>query len=116
MSKSNSFSQRNERSAVTPFEVKGSVSYDGDKKSTVVLVWNISDSGFCIWSDTKFKKSDEVVFKIEHPWLETFECEVKWTRSVPERSGFILGLHVKGDTKGVIEIHKEVVKKQRKVM
>ncbi len=114
MSKPDSFSQRKNRSAVTPFEVKGSISVDGDKKSSVVLVWNISDTGLCIWSDGKFKKGGEVTFKIEHPWRAVFECEVMWTRSVPDRSGYILGLQVANDIEGLIAIHKEVVKKQKK--
>ena len=116
MSKSESFSQRNNRSAVTPFEVKGSIFVDGDKKSSIVLVWNISDTGFCIWSDSRFKKGGDVTFKIDHPWKATFECEVKWTRSVPDRSGYILGLHVTNDTGALIEIHNEVVKKQKKAI
>lgn len=116
MAKSGSFSQRKNRSAVTPFEVKGSISIDGDKKSTVVLVWNISDTGVCIWSDTKFKKGGSVTFKIDHPWKATFACEVMWTRTVPDRSGCILGLHVTNDTAPLVEIHREVLKKQKKAV
>jgi hypothetical protein len=114
MSKTESFPQRKNRSAVTPFEVKGAISIDGDKKSSVALIWNISDTGLCIWSDSKLKKGGLVIFAIDHPWKTIFECEVIWTRSVPDRSGFILGLHVTKNVGGLIAIHKEVLKKQKK--
>jgi len=114
MSKSDSFSRRTNRSVVTPFEVKGSLSIDGNKKSTVVLIWNISDSGLCIWSDSKLKKGEGVIFEIEHPWSETFECEVVWTRTVPVHSGYILGLRVSNNSDALAEIHKEILERQKK--
>lgn len=107
---------RKERSVVTPFEIKGFVSIDGEKHSDVVLIWNISDTGVCIWTDAPIKKGSAIALSISFPWTVSFDCEVRWSRTVPDRSGFILGLFATTNQNKLIEIHKELLEKQKKAV
>lgn len=108
--------ERKDRSVVTPFEIKGSVTTNGEKHCEVVLIWNISDSGLCIWTDAAFKKGGRVALSITFPWTVSFDCEVRWCRTVPDRSGYILGLHATSNQEKLVSIHKELVDRQKKAV
>lgn len=108
--------QRKERSVVTPFEIKGSVTKNGEGASKVVLIWNISDTGVCIWTDAPFKKGGNVALSITYPWTVNFNCEVRWCRTVPDRSGFILGLFATTNQEMLVSIHNELLEKQKKAV
>jgi len=84
--------RRSSRAPVTPFEAKGELVTDDGAQSEAVLIWNISDTGLCLWATARFRQGDEVSLRISHPKTAEMRCVVRWVRSIPDRSGFLLGL------------------------
>lgn len=116
MAEKKKFAQRHERSFVTPFEIKGSLIKDGTRHTEVLLIWNISDSGLCIWTESRFKKGEKVTLEISSPWQVSFNCEVRWSRAIPDRSGFIYGVFVLSNQKDLEKLHKELAKHQKRAV
>jgi hypothetical protein len=100
--------RRAPRSHVTPFEIKGQLIYGDGNNSDTILIWNISDSGLCLWATEKFPAGAEIILKITHPWDYTLQSIVRWARPVKGRTGFLLGLEVLDDQTALAEIHKTV--------
>jgi hypothetical protein len=110
------FSERHERSFVTPFEIKGSMIKGGERYNEVLLIWNISDSGLCIWTESRFKKGENIILEITSPWQVSFDCEVRWSRTIPDRSGYVYGVCVNSSQKDLEKIHKELAAHQKKAI
>jgi len=100
--------RKSQRSMVTPFEIKGSVTDASGNQSEIVLIWNISDDGLCLWGLDKVKRGDQVQLRITHPWEIVMSCVVRWTRSIPDRSGFLIGLEALNHRERLAQLHKEI--------
>jgi PilZ domain len=100
--------RRSTRSPVTPFEAKGELITDDGAHSDAVLIWNISDTGLCLWATAKFRQGDEVSVRISHPTAVEMRCVVRWVRSIPDRSGFLLGLEALTNQEALAELYDRV--------
>ena len=108
--------RKSQRSIVTPFEIKGSVTSASGSQSEVVLIWNISDNGLCLWSVGKLKRGDQVQLRITHPWEIVMSCVVRWTRSIPDRSGFLIGLEALDHHERLAQLHQEITSQGRRAV
>jgi len=103
-------STRGVRSPVTPTEIKGTLGDAG-----LVLVWNVSDRGLCVWVTDKLKKGEVLRLKLTKPIAIEVECEVRWCREIPDRSGYLIGLETTDDHEAFAEIHRSVTQQSKVV-
>ncbi|MCX6108737.1 MAG: PilZ domain-containing protein [Proteobacteria bacterium] len=89
--------RKSPRSPVTPLDIKGHLLKANGNLTQVVVVWNVSDTGLCLWVTEKFKSGDLIAFQLTHPAEVSIACKVRWVRTIPERSGYLLGLESVGD-------------------
>ena len=80
------------RSPVTPLDIKGHLLKANGNLIQTTVVWNVSDTGLCVWIDEKLKKGDLLAFQLIYPSELSVACKICWVRSVPDRSGYLLGL------------------------
>lgn len=100
--------ERGVRSPVTPFEIKGRVKLPGGEDSEVVLIWNVSDQGMCVWLSDKLRAGSIVELEILRPWELRLQTEVRWCRSIPDRSGYLVGLLAIDHMEELAEIHRSI--------
>lgn len=100
--------RRASRSNVTPFEIKGVVVDGAGERSNVVLIWNISDTGLCAWTNNKFRHGDSVNVEVVLPWEANLPCVVRWCRAVPDHSGFLLGLESTEQNGELAKLHSAI--------
>ena len=84
--------RKSPRSPVTPMDIKGHLLKANGKLIETTVVWNVSDTGLCVWITEKLKKGDLIAFQLTYPSELSVSCKICWVRSVPDRSGFLLGL------------------------
>lgn len=106
--------RRSERAPVTPFEAKGELATDNGKHAEAVLIWNISDTGLCLWVTEKLRQGDEVDLRISHPSVLHMRCVVRWVRSIPDRSGFLLGLEATTNQAALARLYRSIVKQDER--
>jgi hypothetical protein len=107
--------RRAPRSPVTPFEIKGEIIRGSDASGEAILIWNISDSGLCLWATEKYAPATEVTLKISHPWAYSLRSVIRWVRPVRDRTGFLLGIEVVDDKQALAEIHASIKGVERAV-
>jgi hypothetical protein len=102
--------ERSVRSPVTPFEIKGRVKLPGGEECEAVLIWNLSDQGMCVWLSDKLRAGSVVELEIIRPWDLSLSTEVRWCRSIPDRSGYIVGLLALDHLEELAEIHRAITR------
>lgn len=108
------YARASERLPVTPQEIKGSlVNREGDAEQ-VALVWNISVQGLCLWAVQKHKPGERVTLKVRSPWKGEIACVVRWSREIPDKSGYLLGLEAVEGGDALSSLHDRLTKGLRK--
>ena len=92
------YTRKSTRSEVTPSEVQGSIVDAKGRMSDVVLVWNVSDEGLCLWTTERFKRGEQVDVVISKPDEMKIRCDVRWCRAIPDKSGYLLGVQSGSDS------------------
>ncbi len=108
------YARASERLPVSPREIKGSVVNAEGEADQVALVWNISVQGLCLWVSHKHKQGEKVTLKVSVPWKGEVECFVRWSRLIPDRSGFLIGLEAVDGNDALKALHSRLTKTVKK--
>ncbi len=94
-----------ERLPVTPQEFKGRLVDRTGGTDEIALVWNVSAEGLCLWATKKYQQGEQLKLVASFPWTVEINCQVRWSRAVPESSGFLLGLEALDHHDKLAELH-----------
>lgn len=102
-------SERGVRSPVTPLEVHGSLRTNNDVNAEPLLLWNVSDEGLCLWVTTRLKPKSRIEVSIDRPFVIELIGEVRWCRTIPEKSGYLVGIKINENSDLLAQMHAQLV-------
>lgn len=109
------YARSSDRLPVSPQEIKGTLIDDEGGADRVALVWNISVQGLCLWVSHKHAQGEEVTLKVTKPWQGEIACVVRWCRTIPDKSGYLVGLESIDGNKALQELHQRITTSGKKV-
>lgn len=84
--------RNNQRAQVIPREVRGLLQVKETSGNGPFLLWDISETGFGIWSATQLTSNQTVKLLIAVPFKLTVECTVMWVEKDAQDEGYRAGL------------------------
>lgn len=108
--KKKNYSRASERLPVSTREISGRLLDENGNENAIALVWNISAQGLCLWVAGDHEQGQRVTLSITLPWKGTIQCVVRWTREIPDRSGYLIGLEALDNHEQLVELHRRITK------
>ena len=84
-------------------EIRGMFTNVQSNKQRPFLLWDVSENGIGIWSDTELTKNAQLVLTIGQPFLMVLETTVRWCEKQGDHHGFRVGLSFKTEQKKVLK-------------